>query len=71
LYITILSDIITKYYEAWLAVHNLVVVPRLLANNLYDRHYLLTNELILKYTDGVTTYLFSFGTPSIYPKMSS
>lgn len=71
MYITILSDILTKYYESWLIVHNLAVVPRLITNNLYDRHYLLTNELILKYTNGETTYLFSFGTSSIYPKMSS
>ena len=71
MHITILSDILTQYYESWLVVHNLAVVPRLLANNLYDRDYLLTNELILKYTNGEKTYLFSFGTPSIYPKMSS
>lgn len=70
MYITILSDIVTHYYKTYLNVH-LSVIPRLITNNLYNRHYLLTNELILKYTNGEKTYLFSFGTPSIYPKMSS
>ena len=70
MYITILSDIVTQYYKAYLNVH-LSVIPRLITNNLYNRDYLITNKLILKYTNGEKTYLFSFGTSSIYPKMSS
>lgn len=52
LYITILSDIATQYYNAWLEFHRLSIVPRLVQNNLYNKGYLNTNGLRLNYTSG-------------------
>ena len=65
MYITILSDIATQYYNAWLEFHRLSIVPRLVQNNLYNKGYLNTNGLRLNYTSGKKTYLICFGTPSI------